>query len=208
MTENPPSSPLLSIERVLVGSKNEPKIAAVRAALEAFAPGVDVVGVMVSSGVADQPVGYEEIVCGARNRAEAAMAGGDCDLGVGIEDGLVTLPNGEGSSSTQIVNVGCAAVSDGTRVSVGFSSGFAYPPEVAEEAVRERAPIGDLFDRLWRERSGERERIPSARTSGNIGKLTSGVLPREEYARHAVTCALVAFLHPDLYPSHGGEVAR
>jgi len=38
---------------------------------------------------------------------------------------------------------------------------------------------------------------------GNVGKLTAGVLPRSEYARHAVLCALVAFLNPDLYPASG-----
>jgi inosine/xanthosine triphosphatase len=198
---SPSSSPLGSLERVFVGSKNEPKIAAVRAAVGAFARGVSVTGVAVSSGVSDQPVGFEEIVRGARNRAEAAIAAGDCDLGVGIEDGLVSLPNGVEPGCEAVVNVGCAAVSDGRRVSIGFSSGFAYPPDVAERAVTERAPIGDLFDELWRKRSGERARIPSARTSGNVGKLTSGVLSREEYARHAVLCALVSFLHPDLYPN-------
>ena len=202
----PSSSPLGSLERVLVGSKNEPKIAAVRAAIDAFVPGVDVSGVNVPSGVAEQPVGFEEIVRGARNRAGAAVDAGDCDLGVGIEDGLVSLPNGAGAGTEEMMNIGCAAVSDGQRVSVGFSSGFAYPPAVSEEAVRESAPIGELFDRMWRERSGERERIPSAKTSGNIGKLTDGVLPREEYARHAVICALIAFLHPDLYP--GGAAIR
>jgi non-canonical (house-cleaning) NTP pyrophosphatase len=35
---------------------------------------------------------------------------------------------------------------------------------------------------------------------GNVGKLTAGVLTRSEYARHAVLCALVAFVNPDLYP--------
>ena len=50
--------------------------------------------------------------------------------------------------------------------------------------------------------------MPSARTSGNIGKLTLGVLPRSDYARHAVLCALVSFLHPDLYtPTHKHESA-
>jgi hypothetical protein len=32
------------------------------------------------------------------------------------------------------------------------------------------------------------------------------VLPRAEYARHGVLCALVAFVQPDLYPL--GGVAR
>ena len=73
MTGSPPSSPLLSIERVLVGSKNEPKIEAVRAAFEAYVPGVDVVGLTVSSGVAEQPVGYDEIVRGARREGRRRL---------------------------------------------------------------------------------------------------------------------------------------
>jgi inosine/xanthosine triphosphatase len=167
---------------------------------------VDVRGMDVPSGVPDQPVGFEEIVSGARNRANAAFAAGDCELAVGIEDGLVVLPPGAAFDGGETVNIGCAAVSDGRRVSLGFSSAFAYPPDVSATAVRDRAPIGELFDRLWRERRGERERLPSARTTGNVGKLTAGVLPRSEYARHAVLCALVAFVNPDLYPgSEDGE---
>jgi inosine/xanthosine triphosphatase len=194
------------LKRVGVGSKNEPKIAAVRAAIGAYVSGVDVQGMDVPSGVPEQPVGFEEIVLGARNRATAVFAAGDCDLAVGIEDGLVALPPGAASDSGDTVNIGCAAVSDGRRVSLGFSSAFAYPPEVSTAAVRDRAPIGELFDRLWRERRDEGEALPSARTTGNVGKLTAGVLPRSEYARHAVLCALVAFVNPDLYPAReGGE---
>jgi non-canonical (house-cleaning) NTP pyrophosphatase len=40
---------------------------------------------------------------------------------------------------------------------------------------------------------------PSALSTGNIGRLSNGVLPRAEYARHGVLCALVAFVQPDLY---------
>lgn len=200
MREVSPPGPLGSLKRVGVGSKNEPKIAAVRAAIGAYAPEVDVCGMDVPSGVPEQPVGFEEIVLGARNRANAAFAVGECDLAVGIEDGLVALPPGAASAAGDAVNIGCAAVSDGRRVSLGFSSAFAYPPEVSATAMRDRAPIGELFDRLWRERHDESERLPSARTTGNVGKLTAGVLPRSEYARHAVLCALVAFVNPDLYP--------
>lgn len=184
-----------SVRRVRVGSTNGPKLAAVRAALRSFNAAVEVEGIAVASGVPDQPVGLEEIAAGARNRAEAARAAAPCDLAVGIEDGLVEwdLP-GAG-----IVNLGCAAVTDGVRLSLGFSAGFAYPPAVAVPAVRDREPIGALFDRLWEARRGERPGAPSGATVGNIGKLTGGVLPRGEYARHAVLCALVRFLHPDLY---------
>jgi inosine/xanthosine triphosphatase len=195
----PPPSGLDSVKRVRVGSRNGPKIAAVNDAFAAYVPGVEVLGVEVASGVPAQPIGFEEIVCGARNRAAAARGSADCDLGVGIEDGLVALPLGAASAEAQHLNVGCAAITDGERFSLGFSSAFAYPPEVSRPAVRDREPIGALFDRLWRERRGRLgPALPSA--IGNVGKLTAGVLTRSEYARHAVLCALIAFVNPDLYP--------
>ena len=201
MTGDPALNPLSSIRRVRVGSRNEPKIAAVRGAMAAYAPSVEVCGVAVDSGVSEQPVGFEEIVQGARNRAAAAQRSGDCDLAVGIEDGLVALPAGAATAGVPHLNIGCAAVSDGQRVSFGFSSAFAYPLGVTTPAVSDRSPIGELFDAFWRERRGESQRLPSAPTSGNVGKLTAGALPRTEYARHAVLCALVMFVNPDLYPT-------
>jgi inosine/xanthosine triphosphatase len=192
-------SPLASVREVRVGSRNEPKLAAVRDALLAYAPGVRVAGVAVASGVPEQPIGLDEIIRGARNRAVQAGTSDACDLAVGIEDGLIELPNGESAPGTAHVNLGCAAITDGQRVSLGFSSGFAYPPACSRRAADERAPIGALFDHLWQGRRGESSALPSARGIGNVGRLTLGVLPRAEYARHAVLCALVAFLHPDLY---------
>ena len=194
-----PSTPLVELRRVRVGSTNEPKLDAVRNALAPYAPDVEVAGVDVPSGVPEQPVGWEEIVRGARNRARLARASEPCDLGVGLEDGLVALPDGEGE--LRHLNVGCAAIAHGERVSLGFSSGFAYPPGCTEPAVRDRAPIGSLFDRFWQQRRGE----AAARTLGNIGKLTLGVLPRSEYIRHAVLCALVALIHGDLYDGTGAQ---
>ena len=194
-----PSTPLAELRRVRVGSTNEPKLDAVRNALAPYAPDVEVAGVDVPSGVPEQPVGWEEIVRGARNRARLARASEPCDLGVGLEDGLVALPDGEGE--LRHLNVGCAAIAHGERIWLGFSSGFAYPPGCTEPAVRDRAPIGSLFDRFWQQRRGE----AAARTLGNIGKLTLGVLPRSEYIRHAVLCALVALIHGDLYNGTGAR---
>lgn len=189
-------TPLLALRRVRVGSANRPKLEAVRRALEPFAPGAEVSGLSVDSGVPEQPVGWDEIVAGACNRARGAASEAD-ELGVGIEDGLVPVPDGEGGE--RFVNVGCAALLYGERISLGFSSGFAYPPECTAPAVRDREPIGPLFDAFWRERRGETAPVPSGQTTGNVGKLTLGVLPRSDYAHHAVLCALVELLHPDLY---------
>jgi inosine/xanthosine triphosphatase len=194
--------PLAALRRVRVGSSNPPKIQAVRDALAPFAARVEVAGVAVESGVSEQPLGFAEIAAGARQRARAAFASGPCDLAVGYEDGLVEIPG----SAEGWFNVGCAAVLAGSGEGLGFSSGFAYPPACAERAVRERAPIGELFDALWREhRGGALGAGASALSEGNVGKLTGGALPRADYARHAVLCALVSFLHPDLYRARGAE---
>ena len=191
------STLLAELRRVRVGSTNEPKLDAVRNAFAPYCPDVEVAGVDVPSGVPEQPVGWEEIVRGARNRARLARASEPCDLGVGLEDGLVALPTGEGE--LRHLNVGCAAIAHGERVWLGFSSGFSYPPGCTEPAMRDREPIGSLFDRLWEQRRGEALAPAEARALGNVGKLTLGVLPRSEYTRHAVLCALVPLLHGDLY---------
>ncbi len=119
-----------------------------------------------------------------------------------------------------IFNVGCAWVTDGARESYGFSSAFAYPPGCVEAAYVQQKPIGDLFDDLWRQNrdaesgrasdlaaaaaappdsQGPAEPEPSGRRGGNIGMLTQGRLDRTAYGAQAVTCALMAFLHTDLY---------
>lgn len=205
---------------VRVGTENPAKLGAVRMALAAFADRPEALalqGVSVPSGVPDQPVGWLEIMAGARNRARAALASGDCALAVGIEDGLVELPlPGEPPSAARprrpgrppVFNIGCAWVTDGEREGTGFSSGFAYPTACLGRAFRDREPIGALFDALWRAERGEvggppsdpaGAALPSGRQGGNIGMLTQGRLDRSAYGAQAILCALVPFLHADLY---------
>jgi inosine/xanthosine triphosphatase len=186
---------------VRVGSTNPPKLQGVRAALSAFSRDVTIEGIEVESGVSEQPLGFEEIVEGARNRAERARRAGECDLGVGYEDGLVAIPGPYGSSSGSWFNIGCAAVTDGERIALGLSPGFGYPPACSEPAVTERQPIGAIFDRFWKQ---HRDGAPARLSIGNVGKLTGGALTRAEYTRHAVVCALTPFIHPDLYTGGGG----
>ncbi len=207
---------------VRVGTENRAKLAAVRIALESLrgegSPDsrvpLRILPVDVASDVPEQPIGWSEIQTGARNRARAALASGACALAIGIEDGLVRLSEERATDDLRdYFNVGCAWVTDGERDGRGFSSGFAYPPESLEPAIREQAPIGALFDALWRRhrhgpaQSGPASRptgrpanaAPSGRSGGNIGLLTGGRLDRAAYGSQAVVCALVPFLHTDLY---------
>jgi inosine/xanthosine triphosphatase len=207
----PSLSRALAGEAIRVGTQNPAKLGAVQDALRPFArDGAELalVPVDVASGVAEQPIGWDEIVCGARNRARSAFESGDCVLGVGIEDGLVRLADEPEAGSRHpgadaFYNVGCAWLTDGEREGHGFSSAFAYPPGCLEPAVRGQAPIGDLFDELWQTHRGGNlglaKSAASGRQGGNIGMLTQSRLDRSAYGAQAVICALVRFLHIDLY---------
>ncbi len=196
---------------IRVGTENRAKLGAVRDAFGRFAKAdavLELLPVEVASDVPEQPVGWTEIVSGARNRARAAFASGGCALAVGIEDGLVRLADTPGAedSSDDVFNVGCAWITDGERDGHGFSPGFAYPEGALAPAIRDRAPIGDLFDDHWSaHRDGDEAAagidpsLPSGRSGGNVGRLTGGRLDRSAYGAHAVVCALIRFLHTDLY---------
>jgi len=178
--------------RVRVGSRNAAKLEAVRRGLLPFFAAVEVVGCDAPSGVDPQPLGFAEIVAGARNRARTSHSS-DFELAAGIEDGLIRVDE----VATGWLNVGCCVLFDGAREGLGFSAGFEYPPAcVAEATARPRTPIGDAFDRRFAPRPGARDPGTGA---GNIGRLTEGVLTRADYGAQAVTCAWVRFLHPTLY---------
>jgi non-canonical (house-cleaning) NTP pyrophosphatase len=209
-------------EPVCVGTENAAKLGAVRAALGSYCEQPErlvVRGASTPSGVPEQPIGWAQIVAGARNRAHAARRSGPCALAVGIEDGLVVLPGGQeelpgalpglvgpDGAWGGVFNIGCAWVTDGSRDGTGFSAGFAYPAACSEPCLRDQAPIGELFDALWRSArpapagpGPHASSEPSGRRGGNIGQLTQGRLDRSAYGAQAILCALVPFLHVDLY---------
>lgn len=195
----------LAGEVVRIGSENPSKCAALRQALDCLrpsksrAPAIQILPTPVASAVSEQPIGFEEIVAGARHRARSALASGDCVLAVGIEDGLVSMADGRSAGGESVFNIGSAWVTDGEREGSGFSSGFTYPPGCLVPAGRDHAPIGELFDQLWRANRESPDGEASGRAEGNIGRLTAGRLTRADYGAQAILCALVRFLHRDLY---------
>ena len=183
-----------------VGSANPAKLGAVRQGLTPFFEDLELISVDAPSGVSEQPIGFDEILSGARNRARRSYssARGGCDLGVGIEDGLVPVAG----LQSGYVNLGCCVLFDGKQEATGFSAGFEYPePCIAQATSFQRVPIGEAFDRLFASRP---RRFDAGREAGNIGRLTQGVLDRATYGSHAVICAVVRLLHPDLYPRERG----
>ena len=157
-------------------------------------------GASVASGVPDQPVGFEEIVAGAREpRPRRVRARRPASSPSATRTGWSRSRSTAVAGGTSAARRWPTAARDG----LGFSSGFAYPPACADAPSRARADRRPLRRALGVAHPAEAGPASSARGLGNIGKLTGGALPRADYARHAVLCALVSFLHPDLYARRG-----
>lgn len=171
--------------RVAVGSTNPVKVRAVEEVLRTFYPGAEVFGVDVSSEVGAQPIGMQETVLGAVNRAREALRHGE--LGVGIEAGLLEVP----FTLTGYMDVQFCAISDGEVITLGAGSGFEYPPSVIRQVLRGRE-VGKVMEEL----SGIAE---IGRKGGAIGFLSKGKLSRKELTKQAVLMAMLPRINRELY---------
>lgn len=181
-----PASALSAIHRVAVGSTNPVKIAAVHAVLVRAGVAAIVEGVAVPSDVPDQPRGDEETIRGARNRAGRAREARDADLGVGLEGGIVELPDGSMRTCAWAVVLDRAG-----RVGSGGSLAMPLPPAVAG-MIREGLELGHAMDRL----TGGRDTKYGA---GASGILTAGLVDRQRAYESLVTYALAPWLAPGYY---------
>jgi inosine/xanthosine triphosphatase len=167
---------------IAVGSTNPVKLDAVRAAFaEAGRFGVfEVKGREVTSGVREQPTSLDETIRGAIGRARNAYV--DCDLSVGIEDGLFAVPH----TRSGYMNVCACAIFDGEREHLGLASAFEYPVEVVRFVIDEGLDVTQAFVK-----SGLSNNARLGAAEGAIGILTKGRLTRQAYANQAVAMALI-----------------
>ena len=180
------SRALASVRSIAVGSTNPVKIGAVRAVLGGVAPQASVEGIAVPSTVSDQPFGDEETIRGARARAVAARERLGADLGVGLEGGVVELPDGSMQTCAWAVVVDAAGTSG-----VGGSLAMPLPSSVAA-MIRAGVELGVAMDRLVGAHG-------TKHGSGAVGILTSGLVDRQRAYENLVTYALAPFLRADLY---------
>jgi len=175
--------------RVIVGSTNPVKIAAVRAVLERAGSRAEVNGVAVSSGVSDQPFGDAETIRGAAQRAQAVLDATDADFAVGLEGGVVD----EGGVMRSCA--WAAVVARDGRVGTGGSLAMVLPVRVAS-LVRNGMELGHAMDHI----TGGRDTKHGA---GAVGILTAGLVDRQRAYESLVTYALAPFLTPELYDEDG-----
>ena len=185
---------------VAVGSIRKPKLRAVTEALNAVAPKLvpdddfEVVGVEVESGVSSTPSSSEELMRGARQRAEAlALLARETRKPwryfVGLEGGLEVLQD---DRSRRVFLESWAYVSDGTRGFYGRSGGIELPEELAHEVLERGFDLSDAIDR-YAGAIGIRD------GQGAWGVLSADLIRRDESFRVAVITAFAPFYNAKMY---------
>jgi inosine/xanthosine triphosphatase len=169
--------------RLVIGSTNPAKTSAARAICERAFPGCEVLEREVPSGVRAQPIGEEETERGARTRALGALREVEgAALGMGLEGGV--------DAQGHLIN--CVVVVDREgRENSAWGVRFALPPAVAQRVLagEELGPVMDALTGLQQ----------SKRTLGAVGILSNGLFTRAEMWQGPLACALIPFLHPELY---------
>lgn len=186
---------------VAVGSTRRPKLNAVQEALAIFAPVLEpnaqfeVVGVEVASGVSHTPATREELMRGARFRAEALLQQArersePWGYFVGLEGGLDVV---EENGRRLVFLQSWAYVTDGTGPGAYGQSGAVQMPEaLAAEVIDRGTELSVAIDEFAGGR-GIRD------AQGAWGVLTRNLITRQEAFRVAVVSAFAPFFNAELY---------
>jgi inosine/xanthosine triphosphatase len=198
-----------------VGSKRGPKLNAVTEALEAFSSVLspetqfEVVGVEVASGVGHTPASREELMRGARQRAEALVKlarenGAAWQYFVGLEGGLDVVQEGASSeemrwratlkrhAQRRVFLESWAYVTDGTRGHYGRSGGIELPEALAREVLENGVELSVAIDKF----AGA---VGIRDAQGAWGVLSNNFITRQEAFRVAVIAAFAPFYNEKMY---------
>jgi len=186
--------------RIAVGSTRRPKLQAVQEATASFAgklspqSALEIQGHEVESGVSHTPSSREELMQGARQRAEAlhkmlADSGQPADYCVGLEGGLdVAVENG----TRRVFLESWAYVTDGVRGHFGCSGSIEIPEALAEEVLSRGTELSAAIDR-YAGAVGIRD------GQGAWGVLSDNLVSRQESFRLAVVAAFAPFYNVKMY---------
>ena len=185
---------------VAVGSTRKPKLHAVIEALDAFAAKLvpdgdfEVIGEEVPSGVDATPTSCDELMRGAKNRAEALLRMArdthkPWRYFVGLEGGLEVLQD---DRARRVFLESWAYVSDGMHGFYGRSGGIEVPGELAHEVLERGFDLSDAIDRY----AGA---VGIRNGRGAWGVLSGDLIPRQESFRVAVVAAFAPFYNARMY---------
>lgn len=175
------------MKRVIVASGNPVKIKATKAAFKKVFPDERIVveGVMVNSGINEQPMGDEDTYKGAFNRAcNAKKKTERADYWVGIEGGI-DVKDSEMFTYTWMVVI--------SKDKLGRArSGSFFLPNRISKLIKKGIELGEADDIVF-------GRSNSKQKNGAVGLLTGNVLTRTSFYETAIVLALIPFKNPKLY---------
>jgi inosine/xanthosine triphosphatase len=199
---------------IAVGSTRKPKLNAVSEALQQFAhvfphTEFELVGREVETGVNHTPSSSEELMRGARHRADAliqiaAKENQPWHYFVGLEGGLNVIqahprPNGSspielaaGTTNRRVFLEGWAYVTDGTRGHFGRSGAIELPEALAQEVLDKGIELSVAVDRF----AGA---IGIRDNQGAWGVLSANLIARQEAFRVALVAAFAPFYNAKMY---------
>ena len=169
--------------KIKVGTKNKAKIDSVVEIIGEYPhlANSEVEGVIVSSGVSDQPKSLEETINGAINRAKKIFE--NCDYSIGLESGWMNVPK----TKSGYMDVCVCAIYDGKECHLGLSSAWEFPnPEETNLIIKEGLNTTQAINKVGMTNN---ENIGSE--EGAIGLLTKGRMTRKEYTKQALRTALI-----------------
>ena len=172
--------------KIVVASRNPVKMEAVKEGVSVFLnEEVEILGVSVESGVADQPMSDAETLSGAENRVEnTRLQYPGYDFYVGIEGGVEDCSSG-------LMAFAWVVISDGKLFGRARTTTFALPPRVAE-LIHQGYELGDADDIVFAKSNSKQQ-------NGAVGLLTKDVITRQSLYVPAVQLAFIPFLNPGLY---------
>ncbi len=185
---------------IAVGSTRKPKLNAVTEALHTMATVLvpygqcEVIGLEVDSGVSHTPLTREELMRGARLRADALVKharenGEDWRFFVGLEGGFdVVMEDGQ----RRVFLESWAYVTDGERGHFGRSGAVEIPEALAHQVLEEGVELALAIDR-FAGKVGIRD------AQGAWGVLSSNLITRQEAFRVAVVAAFAPFYNARMY---------
>lgn len=176
---------------IAVGSTNPVKINAVRQAFKKVWPAERwrVKGIIVPSGVSDQPLTDAESITGARCRAQLACRKLNAGYGVGLEGGVQKVGD-------HWFDCGWIVVyrQDGIE-GIGSTARMIVPPRMMQ-MIEKGNELGTVVDHFFGTQNAKQ-------ANGHFGLMTNNAITRTSGYVDGVIMALARFIHPWLFEKSG-----
>lgn len=175
------------VQKIVVASLNPVKTEAVLMGFQRVFPDetFSITGTSITSNVPDQPVGVQQTLTGARNRALAARdAEPTADFWAGLEGGIERFED-------KWMTFAWVVILSRSQEGIARTGVFTLPPGVGA-LLEQGMELGDADDIVFGTNNSKQE-------NGAVGLLTGNALTRTSLYAEGVILALIPFKNTQLF---------